>query len=772
MRDKDKTKEQLINELVGMHQRIAELETSEAEHKRAEEALQESGAKYSVLVEKARDGIIILQDEVVKYCNNAVTEMIGYTQEELIGRHFLDTIPPDSTDIVAQRYQARLAGKEVPDIYETKTMCNDGTTKDVEASGVVILYEGKPADMVIIRDISERKRAEEALRESEEKLRRMFESATDGVTVIDLNGVFIEANQRIADILGFGSRQEVLGKSAFDFTAPGDRKRAMMNMQKTLKEGSVEGVEYTLLKADGSGFPAELSASVFRDASGSPAGFITITRDITERKKMEEALRESEAKYSALVEQARDAVYIIQDGVTKFCNKAAEELTGYKREELLGMPFLDLMAPESRDIVEQRYQSRMAAKKPPSVYEIELQCKDGTSKYVETSAMFIQYQGRPAGMGVVRNITERRQWEQRITRAAEEWRATFDSITDLVSIHGEDFKITRVNMAFADVFGMHPKEIIGKICYELVHGTKEPCLNCPLKQTFETKKPCTVEFFEPNLGIHLEVAASPIFDEQGEVVGVVRVARDITERKRMEEQLIITDRLASIGQLASGVAHELNNPLTGVIGFSQLLLERDVPEDIREDIDIVYREAQRAGAVVKNLLTFSRKHAPAKQSININSIIEKVLELRDYEQKASNIQGNTQFASDLPEIIADYFQLQQVFLNIIINAEQSMIEAHNGGILKITTEKDGDVIKASFADDGLGIDEGDLGHVFDPFFTTKEVGKGTGLGLSVCHGIISEHSGKIYAESELGQGATFIVELPINSTPDERRATE
>jgi signal transduction histidine kinase len=158
--------------------------------------------------------------------------------------------------------------------------------------------------------------------------------------------------------------------------------------------------------------------------------------------------------------------------------------------------------------------------------------------------------------------------------------------------------------------------------------------------------------------------------------------------------------------------------------------------------------------------------------VNVNSVIEDVLELRDYEQKANNIQVNIQFVSDLPEIIADYFQLQQVFLNIIINAEHSMIEAHNGGILTITTEKDGDVIKASFADDGLGIAEGDLGHVFDPFFTTKELGKGTGLGLSVCHGIISEHGGKIYAESELGQGATFIVELPINVTTDEEGATE
>jgi len=148
--------------------------------------------------------------------------------------------------------------------------------------------------------------------------------------------------------------------------------------------------------------------------------------------------------------------------------------------------------------------------------------------------------------------------------------------------------------------------------------------------------------------------------------------------------------------------------------------------------------------------------------VDIHNIIQKVLELRAYEQKVSNIEVNTRFAPDLPEITADGFQLQQVFINIIINAEHFMIEAHQRGTLTITTEWVGDIIRASFADDGPGIAKENLGHLFDPFFTTKEVGKGTGLGLSICYGIITEHGGRIYAESELGKGATFIVELPIS----------
>lgn len=246
----------------------------------------------------------------------------------------------------------------------------------------------------------------------------------------------------------------------------------------------------------------------------------------------------------------------------------------------------------------------------------------------------------------------------------------------------------------------------------------------------------------------------------------VRLNQEITERKRIEEQLIMTDRLASIGELASGIAHELNNPLSNIAGFSQLLTEENPPEDIKKDLDIIHNEAKRACDIVKNLLTFARKHTPVKQVTSLNKIIDEVLKLRAYEQSINNIQIKTHFAPDLPEITVDYFQIQQVFLNIIINAESAMLEAHNQGVLTITTERIGNLIITSFADDGPGINKNNIDRIFDPFFTTKDVGKGTGLGLSICHGIVNGHNGKIYAKSELGKGTTFIIELPVNGHYD------
>jgi signal transduction histidine kinase len=198
-----------------------------------------------------------------------------------------------------------------------------------------------------------------------------------------------------------------------------------------------------------------------------------------------------------------------------------------------------------------------------------------------------------------------------------------------------------------------------------------------------------------------------------------------------------------------------------VIGFSELLLEEPLPDNIKEDVEMMCREAKRTAEVVKNMLTFARKHPAAKQPASINTIIVKTLEIRKYDQNLNNITVVQQFEEGLPEIQVDFFQLQQVFLNIIINAEYFMKEAHGGGTLKITTQISGDYIKISLTDNGPGITKDNLNRIFNPFYTTKPIGKGTGLGLSICHGIVTGHGGKIYAESEEGQGATFIVELPI-----------
>ncbi len=355
--------------------------------------------------------------------------------------------------------------------------------------------------------------------------------------------------------------------------------------------------------------------------------------------------------------------------------------------------------------------------------------------------------------------------EKRLRESEERYRSTLDNMLEGCQIIGYDWRYLYLN----DVVVRHGRQakesLLGHTIMEMYPGIENTEMFAALRQCMEKRIPRRMEnefTFSDGVKGWFELSIEPIPD------GIFILSLDITERKKMQEQLMVNDRLASIGELAAGIAHELNNPLTGVIGFSDLLLlNKDVSDDVREDLEVVNREAKRAADVVKNLLVFARKHPYEKKPVAINEVIQNVLELRTYEQKVHNIQVNTQFASDLPEIVADGFQLQQVFLNLIINAEQAMLEAHGKGALTINTERVGDIIRASFADDGPGIDQENLRHLFDPFFTTKEVGKGTGLGLSICHGIITEHGGRIYAESELGKGATFIVELPISTADKE-----
>jgi len=245
---------------------------------------------------------------------------------------------------------------------------------------------------------------------------------------------------------------------------------------------------------------------------------------------------------------------------------------------------------------------------------------------------------------------------------------------------------------------------------------------------------------------------------------------DVTERKRAEkeeqrlqQELYESGRLAAIGELAAGVAHEINNPLTAILGFSQRVLRKSHNKSLTRDLERVSGEALRAARIVQNLLAFARRREPRKEDCDANDILQRALELRAYELRTSNIEVVLDLAPSLPKVRADSHQIQEVFLNVILNAEQAMVEAHDVGALVIKTYKNEGYVQIVFSDDGPGIAKENLGRIFHPFFSTRADKGGTGLGLSICHGIVTEHGGKIYARSKPGEGATFFVELPVTA---------
>jgi PAS domain S-box-containing protein len=344
----------------------------------------------------------------------------------------------------------------------------------------------------------------------------------------------------------------------------------------------------------------------------------------------------------------------------------------------------------------------------------------------------------------------------------------------LVSPEGE---ILTANQAALNFLGFKETEMVGRSMEVLFPEEERKKVTFKSTMLEELTQKGSIKEVETSFitkyGGKLSVSLSTFLmrDKDGAPQGIVCIARDITERKRaeeeklkMEQQLNLAGRLAAIGELAAGVAHELNNPLAAIQGFAQLLKSRDnLDETERKDLETIYREAQRVSRITQNLLSFARKHKPEKSLISINEAITKSLDLHSYRMKVNNIELSLELDPYLPQTMADFYQMQQVFVNIINNAEQSMTEAFKRGRLRIETKKVGEMIRITFTDNGPGIPEENLKRIFDPFFTTKEVGKGTGLGLSICYGIIREHNGHIYARSKYGEGATFVVEIPIVS---------
>ncbi|MGD0352504.1 MAG: response regulator [Dehalococcoidia bacterium] len=371
-------------------------------------------------------------------------------------------------------------------------------------------------------------------------------------------------------------------------------------------------------------------------------------------------------------------------------------------------------------------------------------------------------------------LRERKQAEKALRQSEEKYRTVLEEMREgyyEIDLAGN---FTLVNAAMCFLLGYSKEELMGtkyRECtpeehtktiseaYSRVHRTGEPVLDLHHEVI---RKDGSRGFIETSVFL--------MRNEKGENIGFRGIGRDITERKKvederrdMERKAQLASRLSTVGQMAAGICHEINNPLTTIVGYSDLLSNKDLPEDIKQQMGYIREAGHRVADIVRQLLVFARNMQPTRTMIDINYIVSGTLRLREYQLRLANINVLTELAPNLPYILADPGQLQQVFLNIILNAEAEMKLAHGKGTLLVKTECIDDAIRISFKDDGPGISAENLSNIFDPFFTTRRIGEGTGLGLSVCHGIISEHNGRIYAQSKPDKGATFIVELPIVS---------
>ena len=396
-----------------------------------------------------------------------------------------------------------------------------------------------------------------------------------------------------------------------------------------------------------------------------------------------------------------------------------------------------------------------------------LRRRDGTTVTCLHAAALIRDTGGRVRrhQGTLVDITERRAMEQRLHREQEFARRLVESFPDLVVALDLEGRYTFVSPRSRELLGFAPEEMIGTLVGERMAPRDRKQVRALIESMLSGERTQgSIEYLIQRKDGEMRLfraSASPLYGASGQIEGVIAAARDITEAKRIEQQLIQTERLAAMGQMIAGVAHELNNPLTAVLGVTELLRDSASDDVARRQLDLAHRQARRAAQIVQNLLSFSRPPQPHKVCVHLSELIQRSLQLHEHSLRTNGITLDFVPKPDLPLVMGDASQLTQVFLNLITNAEQAVREVRNHGTIRIRLGELGDSVLATVQDDGVGIDRQTLPKIFDPFFTTKRPGRGTGLGLSICLAILREHNGQIEAQPLPDGGAVFTVSLPI-----------
>ncbi|MGA2159279.1 MAG: PAS domain S-box protein [Dehalococcoidia bacterium] len=599
------------------------------------------------------------------------------------------------------------------------------------------------------------------------KIQRYLDTADVIIVVLDASEKVVLTNRKCCQTLGYDEK-EILGVNWFDGFIPQrvkEESRQVYQRFVARKKDVAVIFERPVITRKGEERIVAWRNTLLKDDAGRITGVIWSGEDVTDRKKIDSEL----SLRTHLLDLAVDSIYVIDaTGHVVFANEASWRMLGYGEIEFLGINIAKIVDSKSRAIMTERI--KKVFQDGEITYESVHYRKDGSKVPVEVHGRLVVVDGTKFISCIARDMTERKLTEEVLKRSEERFRTILEDMDNGYFELDNKSHFIFVNDAMCKILGYSRSDIVAKHFGSFIDQSDEKFVeNSRAIMDEAIRKGMTLSGLFGTIvkgdGSRriIGVSVSPLRDANGNITGIRGITRDITDRMKMEQQLLMAGKLASIGELAAGVAHEINNPLTAIMGYAQLLAARDdIPEHIKLDLDRIFNQSQRAARIVQNLLTFARSYALEKKIIDINELILKSLELRSYEHKVGNIEIVVDLQSGLPGISADENQLQQVMLNIIINAEHAITSKKREGKIKVTTGLEDNMVKITVADDGPGIPREMLERLFDPFFTTKEVGQGTGLGLSVCHGIVTKHGGRIYAESVEGQGAVFIIQLPAS----------
>ncbi len=577
-------------------------------------------------------------------------------------------------------------------------------------------------------------------------------------------------------IFGISPQVKPSYKEFLKYVHPDDSGFVETSVEEALQGKKGYNIDFRIIKPDGSEGVVNTQAEVIFDNAGKPLKMIGTIQDITERKKSGEAIRQSSEFAKTILDSITDSVSIINTDDFRIigANRKFLEDFGKDESDIIGRTCFEVthnrdcpcLPPDDPCPITETLKTGKYSIAEHIHYD-----KDGGKIFAEVSASPIRdnYGNVKQIVHVSRNVTERRAMEEEIRKSEEFLKTIFTSMSDGMVITDLNGKILKVNDYFCKLLGYKSEELIGQFgikYYPEKNGNK-------IKESFNKFKKEQIAdtiweldlFAKSGELIPVSSRRTLLKDKNGNPFAVMAVFRDMREMRKLQEQLFQAEKLSATGGLIAGVAHELNNPLTGVIGYSELLMKDiNLTEKAAQRIKIIYEQSNRCKNIISNLLKFARKYNASKSEVSINEIIDSTLALNLYEMESGGIKVIKDLKRDIPKVFGDMNHLQSVILNLTQNAHHSLLEKKEGErILKIKSDYIDDKIIIKVSDTGTGITEENIKKIFDPFFTTKEVGKGTGLGLSISHGIIKDHGGNIAVKSNNGEGTTFIVELPALS---------
>ncbi|MCK5146112.1 PAS domain S-box protein [bacterium] len=646
---------------------------------------------------------------------------------------------------------------------------------------------------------------ERELRESEAWFSTTFRSIGDGVIVTNANGVITFLNPYSSMLTGYSMEEAVnhsLDDIFFIFTER-DHKPIKGFVQDVLKRGEVsELVDSTVMQSrDGRTIPIDISFSPVKSVSGEITGVVLVFHDTLDRKLTEEALRESEERYRTIFEESRDAIYIVtRKGYFVIVNQSLLNLFQLDREAILERHITDFFVDKQQWHHFINNVDKFGAERDIPVLmrgqnEVNLECLLSASLRKSPEDKVLGYQG------IIRDMTDRNRAERAMRRSEQRYRLLAENIMDIIWTLDNDLKFTFVSPSAINLLGYSTEELLNLYLHDLCDTASYEIIMLKFAHVFSESATVPVYPAEKTIELTLkrkngediwvDISFTPLKDESTARIGILGVVHDVSRRKdaeiekdRMHSQLLQAQKMEAVGLLAGGVAHDFNNLLTVIQGNTDLAMMNLDPEDmLYSDLQEIYKASQRAAELTSQLLLFSRKQPMRLVSLNVNNIIEDLLKML-HRLIGEDVEIITNLASELKYVKADRGSIEQVVMNLAVNARDAM---PNGGEFKIRSKnvkfdnsdirhmpdgREGDFIELIIEDQGIGMSDEVIERIFEPFFSTKGRGRGTGLGLSVVYGIVKQHSGWIYVSSREGHGTVFNIYLPINlehaETPRDR----